>query len=410
MEGEIKVKEYLKKDLTYKILSIVFAILLWFTINPVKTGYFTVPINIINEESLKANGLVLNSNSFTKYTTVTVRERVDVLDAIKDSDFEVTLDLSKVKTIEDKVIELNPPLYLGRENISSNSIDIKPKFVELDLGKIEENPFVVQVETSGDLASGYEIITKTANPETVKIEALDSVIANVGAVKTYIDVSGLNRNLQIQKKCKVYNKSGEEMPELSKGLNVIVNIEVGKRVPVIPITEGKPDKDYVEGISKVKPASVLLTEIDGKADTLSQINEVTTVPVNLENATQTFTKQVLLQLPEGVKVVNSSREVSVEVEIIPLVERSFVIVPGNITIIGKTAEENYIYKIIEPVTIKLKGKADDLNKIRATDLIPSIDVEKLDEGMHNALLSVILPSGITQVENVLVPVNITKAE
>ncbi|QNU68076.1 hypothetical protein EHE19_006440 [Ruminiclostridium herbifermentans] len=403
-------KEYLKKDLTYKILSIVFAILLWFTINPVKTGYFTVPINIINEESLKANGLVLNSNSFTKYTTVTVRERVDVLDAIKDSDFEVTLDLSKVKTIEDKVIELNPPLYLGRENISSNSIDIKPKFVELDLGKIEENPFVVQVETSGDLASGYEIITKTANPETVKIEALDSVIANVGAVKTYIDVSGLNRNLQIQKKCKVYNKSGEEMPELSKGLNVIVNIEVGKRVPVIPITEGKPDKDYVEGISKVKPASVLLTEIDGKADTLSQINEVTTVPVNLENATQTFTKQVLLQLPEGVKVVNSSREVSVEVEIIPLVERSFVIVPGNITIIGKTAEENYIYKIIEPVTIKLKGKADDLNKIRATDLIPSIDVEKLDEGMHNALLSVILPSGITQVENVLVPVNITKAE
>ena len=85
-------KEYLKKDLTYKILSIVFAVLLWFTINPVKTGYYTVPINIINEESLKANGLVLNSNSFTKYTTVTVRERVDVLDAIKDSDFEVTLD------------------------------------------------------------------------------------------------------------------------------------------------------------------------------------------------------------------------------------------------------------------------------------------------------------------------------
>jgi YbbR domain-containing protein len=410
VEGEIKVKEYLKKDLTYKILSIVFAILLWFTINPVKTGYYTVPINIINEESLKANGLVLNSNSFTKYTTVTVRERVDVLDAIKDSDFEVTLDLSKVKTVEDKVIELNPPLYMGRENISSNSIDIKPKVVELDLGKIEENPFVVQVETSGDVANGYEIISKTANPDTVKIEAVDSVIANVGSVKTYIDVSGLNRDLEIQKKCKVYNKSGEEMPELSKGLNVTVKIEVGKRVPVIPITEGKPEKNYIEGVSKVKPDSVLLTEIDGKADTLSQINEVSTVPVSLENATQTFTKQVLLQLPEGVKVVNSSREVSVEVEIIPLVERSFVIVPGNITIIGKPAKEDYSYEITEPATIKLKGKADDLNKIRITDLIPSIDVEKLDEGTHNALLSVILPSGITQVENVLVPVNITKAE
>ena len=410
MEGEIKVKEYLKKDLTYKILSIVFAVLLWFTINPVKTGYYTVPINIINEESLKANGLVLNSNSFTKYATVMVRERVDVLDAIKDSDFEVTLDLSKVKTVENKIIELNPPLYMGRENISNNSIDIKPKFVELDLGKIEENPFVVQVETSGDVASGYEIISKTVNPDTVKIEALDSIIANVGSVKTYIDVSGLNRDLEIQKKCKVFNKSGEEMPELSKGLNVTVNIEVGKRVPVIPITEGKPDKDYVEGASKVKPESVLLTEIDGKADTLSQINEVTTVPVSIEKTTQTFTKQVLLQLPEGVKLVSSSREVSVEVEIIPLIERSFIVIPGNITIIGKPEEVNYNYEIAEPVAIKLKGKADDLSKVKVTDLIPSIDVEKLDEGRHDISLSVILPSGVTQVEDVLVSVNITKAE
>ncbi len=410
MEGEIKVKEYLKKDLTYKILSIVFAVLLWFTINPVKTGHYTVPINIINEESLKANGLVLNSNSFAKYATVTVLERVDVLDAIKDYDFEVTLDLSKVKTVENKIIELNPPIYMGRENISNNSIDIKPKYVELDLGKIEENPFVVQVETSGDVASGYEIISKTVNPDTVKIEALDSVIANVGSVKTYIDVSGLNRDLEIQKKCKVFNKSGEEMPELSKGLNVTVNIEVGKRVPVIPITEGNPDNDYVEGASKVKPESVLLTEIDGKADTLSQINDVSTVPVSLENATQTFTKQVLLQLPEGVKLVSSSREVSVEVEIIPLIERSFIVIPRNITIIGKPTEGNYNYEITEPVAIKLKGKADDLSKVKVTDLIPSIDVEKLDEGIHNIPLSVILPSGVTQVEDVLVSVNITKAE
>lgn len=403
-------KEYLKKDLTYKILSIVFAVLLWFTVNPVKTGYYTIPINIINEESLKANGLVLNSNSFTKYATITVRERVDVLNAIKDSDFEVILDLSKVKTVENNIIELNPPKYVGRENIGNNSIDIKPKAVELDLGKIEENPFVVQVETSGDVARGYEIISKTVNPDTVKIEALDSVIANVGSVKTYIDVSGLNRDLEIQKKCKVFNKSGEEMPELSKGLNVTVNIEVGKRVPVIPITEGKPDKDYVEGASTVKPESVLLTEIDGKSDALSQINEVSTVPVSIEKANQTFTTQVLLQLPEGVKVVSSSREVSVKVDIIPLIERSFVVIPGNITIIGKPIEENYIYEITEPVAIKLKGKTEDLSKVKVTDLIPTIDVEKLDEGMNSIALSVILPSGVTQVEEVLVPVNITKAE
>lgn len=403
-------KEYLKKDLTYKILSIVFAILLWFTINPVKTGYYTVPINVINEESLKAHGLVLNSNSFTKYTTVTVRERVDVLDSIKDTDFEVTLDLSKVKTVDDKIIQLNTPLYIGRENISANSIDIKPKSVVLDLGKIEENPFVVQVETSGDVASGYEIISKTATPDTVKIEALDSVIANVGSVKTYVDVSGLNRDLQIQKKCKVYNKDGEEMPQLSKNINVTVNIEVGKRVPIIPITEGELSKDFIEGTSTVNPESVLLTEIDGKADVLSNINEISTAPISIENAEQTFTKQVLLQLPEGVKLVNSSREVSVKVEIIPLIERSIVVSPQNIAIIGKSNDSTMTYEIKDPVTIRLKGKVEDLNRIKVSELIPSVDVEKLDEGTHDVLLSLILPNGVTQVGDAAVPVIITKAE
>lgn len=402
-------KEYLKKDLTYKILSIIFAILLWFAVNPVKTGYYNVPISVINEESLKANGLVLNTNSFTKYATVSVRDRADVLDAIKDSDFEVVLDLSKVKTVEDRVVALNTPLYMGTENLSANSIDLKPKTVELDLGKIEENPFIVQVETSGDLASGYEIISKTANPDTVKIEAVDSVIANVGSVKTYIDVSGLNRNLHIQKKCKVYNKNGEEMPELSKNLSVTVDIEVGKRVPVIPITEGTPDRDYIEGTSSVSPKSVLLTELNGKADVLSQINEVSTVPISIENATQTFTKQALLQLPEGVKIVNSSREVAVKVEIIPLVVKTLLIPADNITMVGKVTDNSLKYEITGPVAIKLKGKSEDISKVKVAGLIPSIDVEKLDEGTSNVSLSVVLPSGITQVEEALVQVKVTKA-
>ncbi|MHB8065344.1 MAG: CdaR family protein, partial [Ruminiclostridium sp.] len=180
-------KEFFKKDLTLKILSVVFAVFLWFAINPVKTEYFSVPINVINEESLKSKGIVINSNSYKKDVVVSVRERGDVLEGIKDSDFEVTLDLGKVKTVADKVIALETPDYLGREKISANNIDLKPKSVTLDLGKIEENPFIVQVETSGKLPDGYEIISKTAVPETVSIEDLDYIVNSVGSVKAYVD-------------------------------------------------------------------------------------------------------------------------------------------------------------------------------------------------------------------------------
>ncbi len=398
-------KEFLKKDLTLKILSIVFAIFLWFAINPVQTEYYTVPLNIINEESLKANGLVLNSKNNLKPVVVSVRERGDVLDAIKDSDFEVTLDLSKVKSIDDKVVTLEAPLYLGRENISTSNIDLKPKTITLDLGKIEENPFEVQVETTGKLAADYEIISKTATPDTVSIQALDSVINNVGSVKVYVDVTGLNKTLTKQKECKVYNKKGEEMPELSKKLSVEVKIEVGKRVPIIPITEGVPSKDFIEGTSTVKPDNILIT---GTFDTISLINEIKTEPVKIDNVTKTFTSPVLLQLPDGIKLVKSTRQVDVTVEIIPLVEQTLEVPPANINIVGKNTEVNFTYEITGPVTIKLKGEVKDLAKVNVAELLANIDVDKLEEGTHNIPLKVILPTNVTQVEEVLVPVKITK--
>ncbi|HEY5584641.1 MAG TPA: CdaR family protein [Ruminiclostridium sp.] len=397
-------KEFFKKDLTLKILSIVFAMFIWFAVNPVKTSYYTVPLTVINEESLRSKGLVLNTKAYQKYVVISVRDRGDVLDAIKDTDFVATLDLSKVKTVEDKVVDLEAPEYLGRENINANNIDLKPKSIKLDLGKIEENPFIVQIETSGKLPTGYEIISKTAEPDTVSIQALDTVINSVGSVKVEVDVSGLNRTLEIQKECKVFNKKGEEMPELAKKLTVNIKIEVGKRVPVIPITKGILAKDFIEGVHTVKPEKILIT---GDLDLMDGVNEVKTEPVDIENATKTFSAQVLLQLPEGIRLVSSTREVGVTVEIIPLLVRNMELLAENITIEGKKIDGTVDYEITPPVTIKLKGKVEDLNIVTISSLLASINVDGLADGTHNVPLKVNLPSNITQVEEVLVPVKIT---
>lgn len=400
-------KEFLKKDLTLKIFSIVFAVFLWFAINPVKTDYYTVPLNVINEDSLRAKGLVLNSKVYPeKYVTITVRDRVDVLDRIKDADFEVTLDLAKVKSVDNKVIALEAPVYLGREKINQNNIELKPKTVTLDLGKIEENPFLVQVETQGKLPAGYEIISKTATPDTVSIEALDYVINSVGSVKAVVDVTGLNKTMEKRTECKVYDKKGVEIPELGKKLTVEIRIEIGKRVPVIPITSGDPNRDYVEGSYSVKPDNVLIT---GEQEVLSKINEIKTAPVNLDNTTKTFTAPVILQLPEGIKLVNSTREVNVTVEIIPLTERTVEIPADGITLLGtKTGEDLMNYDISSPVTVKLKGRLEDVNAISYQQLTATIDVGDLNEGTHSAPLKITLPGNISQVGEAKVQVKITK--
>jgi YbbR domain-containing protein len=320
----------------------------------------------------------------------------------------VTLDLSKVDSVDDKVIQIDPPVYIGRENISENNMDLKPKSVTLNLGKIEENPFIVQVETSGKLPAGYEIISKVASPDTVSIQALDSIVNSVGSVKAYVDVTGLNKTLEIRKECKVYDKKGVEIPELSKKFTVDIKIEVGKRVPVVPIISGDPNKDFVEGSYSVKPDKILIT---GDHDILSKVNEIKTDPVNLDNVTKTFTTPVILQLPEGIKLVSSTREVNVTVEIIPLSQRTIDIPVDSITLDGRKTEDATLnYEITGTVTVRLKGKVEDLNTVSYQQLLATIDVDGLDEGTHTVPLKITLPVNISQVEETKVQLKITKTK
>lgn len=398
-------KEFLKNNLTLKIFSIIFAIFLWFAINPVQTNSYTVPLNVINEDSLKANGLVLTNKNYQKYVVVSVKERGNVLDAIKDRDFEVTLDLSQVKSINDKVVKIGQPVYLGREKLSSNSIDMKPKTITLDLAKIEENPFNVQIETYGKLPAGYEIISKTATPETVSIQAVDSVINSVGSVKVFVDVTNLNKTLEIKKECKVYNKKGEEMPELAKKLFADVKIEVGKRVPVIPIIQGKPAKDFVDGEFTVKPDKILIM---GDAQIMAKTNELRTQPIDITNAMAPINIPVLIVVPDGLKLVSSSREVIVTVDISALEERVFEIPTENISIEGNPADVTFSREITSPTSIKLKGKKYDLDKLTVTDFAASVDITGLNEGTHNIPIKVTLPETVSMVEETLVQVKIKK--
>lgn len=398
-------KEFLKKDLTLKIFSILFAIFLWFAINPVQTEHYTVPLNVINEESLKSQGLVLNSKNFNKYVVVDVRDKGDVLDNIKDTDFEVTLDLSKVKSVNDKVIALEPPVYLGRERINPKNIELKQKTITLDLARIEENPFIVQIETFGKLPAGYEIISKTAQPDTVSIQDIDTVIASVGSVKAFVDVTGLDRNLEIRKECKVYDKKGVEMPGLAKKLSVDIKIEIGKRVPVIPITQGTPAENYLEGEYSVKPVSILVT---GDTDIMEKVNEIKTVPINIENADKPLNTQVLLQIPNGLKLVSSTREVTVVVQIIPLDVKTYKFEPRDITLEGTKNDNTLAYEIIEPASVTLKGKKEDMANVTVNSLLAKIDVSGLKDGEHLISLQVTLPTNITQSGESKVLVKITK--
>ena len=52
----------------------------------------------------------------------------------------------------------------------------------------------------------YKLIGLSSTPETIFIEATDSVVNSIGEIKVFVDVSNITSEMVVQKECVVYDK------------------------------------------------------------------------------------------------------------------------------------------------------------------------------------------------------------
>lgn len=399
--------DLLKKDIVIKIVSVLLAILLWLYVlnidNPYKNKPLTIPIKVENINTLQEKGLALKNDNFTRNVEVIIRGREEVLNKISPGDFQAILDFSKVKSVDDKTLKIDF-IY----DIDDITITVMiPRSVNIELEKIEKKAFPLQVELTGQPKENYKIINMTQVPESVTLEDVESVINQVASVKSFIDISNLDDDKTVKQECKVYDKNGKEITKLSKNLSVEVKLEVAKEVPVNLVVTGKPAQDYLEGEKKISPEKVLIA---GPKEIVSGIAGLKTEPVSIENSRENVSTKTAISLPEGVRLVNSPKEVLVNITIESLVNKSFTIAKDDIAILNFSDEELLDFEIVtESVEITLKGKQADLQNISAARMKPSIDVGGLEEGTHSVPLNIELPAGVRLLEKRNIEVKITKA-
>ncbi|MCX7708669.1 MAG: CdaR family protein [Clostridia bacterium] len=406
--------DLLRKDITIRIISVLFAVFLWFFVldndNPIATAVVPVPLKVINEDDLQEKGIILKNKDYTKSIEVLVKGRKDRIKNITANDFEAFLDFSKIKSAEDKSLALDGPTYVGKEDVKDIQIwDVRPgKTVKLDLEKKERNPFKVEVVTTGKMKENYKIIKTTVNPEILPLEGSDSQIKSVATIKTLVDVTNLDKDLNVTKKeCRVYNKNDEEIKALSRNLFVDIKIEVAKEVPVLPVVKGKPAKNYIDGAKKVKPDKVLIT---GAPEVLAKISELRTAPVDIENMNTTMDVSKQILLPDGVKLAGGFKEeAAVSVVIEQLVDKELNLSKDDINIINTEIDNSLKYEVAtDTVKLMVKGNKADLDKMDVASVKPSVDVMKLGEGVHKLPLKVTLPANAKLIEEISVEVKIEK--
>jgi len=175
-------------------------------------------------------------------------------------------------------------------------------------------------------------------------------------------------------------------------MTVQVEKEITKEVPVSIVFSGKPATGFRVANASAKPARVMLK---GPATLLTPMTQITAKSIELNHVSESFKKEVTLDLAEGLTLAASQNLILVE--IVMDAEIAVKKVPG-IPIGGRGTAHAFT---IEPplVSIEIRGPVTTLDRIDIQkEIRASVDLEGLKPGTHELQAAVTVPADITVVK------------
>jgi YbbR domain-containing protein len=212
----------LLNNMSLKIISLFFAVILWFYITPIITKdtieiNYALPLQLKNiPEDLMISGKVEDR------INVRLKGRQNGIKELDMGEVSVSLDLSHGK-------EGSRVYALDRSNINiPPNIDVvrfDPKIVKIDMVKINKKNLKVNLEISGIPARGYRIRRVFIRPSEVTVEGPESELKSINLLENLLlDVTG--RKSSFSKEIKI-NISQRNVRII--GSNVIrIDVEVEK--------------------------------------------------------------------------------------------------------------------------------------------------------------------------------------
>lgn len=408
MEGKSQVSNWFRKDLKIKIVSVLIAVFFWIYVsndyNPfVSQTFYNIPITVENANYLEQNGFTMK-NTLRTYVDITIRGRKDAVSKVRATDFHASLDLSQIKSVNDTKLSLSEPVCTQKDVVIES---YNPQQLDIQLARTKADSFPVELKTNITMKPGYVLIGTSVSPETVLINNEESLIDSVGSVKATLDLKDLDRDTTRQVQCIIYDKNNKEIKSLSNVFKVTAKAEVAKQIPVSLVTRGRLASDYVETMRVIDPVTVLVT---GPVDTLAGLADIKTEQVNIDKLNSNLTTSASLVLPEGVKLVDSPKEATVNIGVEKLITKDLELTNNDISILNANNDGTLAYRIVpEKVLLQFKGRQSDLAAIRIDALRPAVDVAGLSEGTHKLPLNISMPSQAKLVKPVEIEVKIEKA-
>ena len=393
-------KEKIFNNLSLKIVSAVFAVILWTVIVNIydpNTSYTfsNITVQLTNTESLTEKDYTFEVVDGGKIS-VTVSGPKSVVTDLKTSDIVATADLSKVTAFTDFV---DIYVQVVKDGQVLNDVEAIPRTsaLKLSIENRDTKTYAVNINTTGTPSSGYAVASTSSSPTYIKVTGPTSLVENVASVGVTVDISGAEGTVTAQPDIIMYDADGEVISDddlelSSKTADVTVEMSRIKTVPIVAGTSGTPaDGCVVTDITLSQTSAV----IAGTQDALAKIESIT-VPssvISVEGLSEdkSYTVRLSDYVSSGVKIVSDTR-LQVTVKIASASTKTVHISSGDIKINNIPSGYNVVLEG-SGIDVIIVGMDTLLNSISSSDISCSIDASGLAVGTHSVSVSINAPDG-----------------
>lgn len=390
--------ERIKKNWPFKLISLIFAIALWYYVvsetNPnIKKDYKSIPVMYKNEDVLKKKNLTI-VDPIDPVVNITLEGKRNVISRVSRDDILVYADMNEIN--ENGEVSLNFSTPQGTSIIEKSDYKIALKLDEI-MTLVKK----IEVKRIGELPSDNITVTDIeVVPGEVKITDQKELIDKISKVIVPVDLSVITQDTSISKKVQVFDSNDKEIKDLNiENTDVTVNVFVSstKQVPIKIAYKNQPF-DFNSGDLKLGKSKITII---GQKEKLDKIKEINTEVLDLSEFVNNTTKNVKLEFPEGMSPL-SGEDRFIDVTYSSNVgegkpSKLFNVSTENIEVINKEKGKALILPPeLSEISVRVFGDEKVIETIKLKDFKLKIDLKDLTDGEHSVPIIIELnKEGIT---------------
>ena len=346
----------LKHNTKIKIISLLSAVVLWLyvmtVVDPQGTKLFeNVPITISNMSDLSDRDLqIYPEKELTMDIYIT--GKLSNIQKVKKEDIHI---YGKIE----KPIEGNNQVYLTANVPSSVSPELKSTITTTTLDKIIKVNKPITLNIIGKSKDNIDKDGINMDIENVSVLGPRTLVNQVDKVIAILDTGSKVDDFKDKLMLTPVNLKGEKVEGvvLSKSeVNANVKLLGEKTIPIdVKLQEGSESLKYYLSQDTVT--------IKGKREIVDVIDSIATKPIDLTDISSDASKEVQLEIPEGISIVGKS--ITIRLETVKTITKDFTYSSSDIEI-RNNADNIDVSNILIPesvnVSVEYKDTITDLSK------------------------------------------------